>query len=281
MLKYARKRAGKYARAMEDLISELDSQKLRLEEDKRKMREQQKQLEQLSANYEAMQNELTAQRKRMRLEQKERDYEHLSRLNRELEKSVRKARESENLAEAKKQLEKVKAQRAATRESLTDLSQQLYSGSGESKKDWQPGDAVRIRGAQDAGKVESIDKKYANIIVGQLRLRVPVKDLEPARDPIEINPRRSVTTDVKQQVGGSFNSMLDLRGMRARDAQGVLERFLDAALLSGVSWVEIVHGKGTGALRKLVAEKVAEYPVTSIENPEDSQGGSGSTIIRF
>jgi len=98
---------------------------------------------------------------------------------------------------------------------------------------------------------------------------------------LDINPRRSVSTDTAQQPGGQFDTLLDIRGMRVKDVRSILERFLDSALLSGVSYVQIVHGKGTGALKKIVEEKLKEYPVAGIDNPEDEQGGSGVTVVRF
>ena len=281
VIDYARTKSGRNARAMEELIAELDAQKALLDKDQRQIERQRAQLEQLTRNYETMQTELTAQRKRMKLEQKERDYQHLSKLNKELERAVRQARESQNLERAKKELEKVKEARTTAREQLVQLNEDLSPVHTAPDRDLQPGDTVRIRGASDAGRVDSVDRKYANVIIGQLRMRVPIKDLEFAGEPIEVNPTRSVSTDISSQIGGSFNSMLDIRGMRARDALDVLQRFMDSALVSGSSYVEIVHGKGTGALRKLVLEKVTEYPISGTEHPEDAQGGSGTTIVRF
>ncbi len=69
--------------------------------------------------------------------------------------------------------------------------------------------------------------------------------------------------------------------MRPPDALGILERFLDQALLTNTSPLRIVHGKGTGALRNLVKEKLSEYPVKIITQDVDEQGGSGATIVEW
>lgn len=73
---------------------------------------------------------------------------------------------------------------------------------------------------------------------------------------------------------------LDMRGLRADVALAELERFMDKALLAGFGEVEVVHGRGTGALRRQVHEFLRAFP--AVENfslaPED-QGGDGMTIV--
>ena len=75
---------------------------------------------------------------------------------------------------------------------------------------------------------------------------------------------------------------LDLRGMRADQAQAEVERFLDKALLSGFSEVEIVHGRGTGALRRQIHDFLSSFPAVArfATAPED-RGGDGMTIVNL
>ena len=74
----------------------------------------------------------------------------------------------------------------------------------------------------------------------------------------------------------------DLRGMRADQAQAEVERFLDKALLSGFSEVEIVHGRGTGALRRQIHDFLRSFPAVArfATAPED-RGGDGMTIVNL
>jgi DNA mismatch repair protein MutS2 len=67
--------------------------------------------------------------------------------------------------------------------------------------------------------------------------------------------------------------------MRPQEADLILERFLDAALVANAHAVEIIHGKGTGALRRLVHDKLKEYRIREVSQPTDQHGGSGSTIV--
>lgn len=278
VIKYARERAGKNARALEDLIIDLEAQKQKLDQQLDKISGKEANLDKLMGNYKKMHTDLTAQRKRMKLEQKERDYEHLSQLNRELEKSIRVAKEKANLKASQKQLAKVKAARKEARESISSINTDLSLRSKrDANREWQVGDPVRIGGATHAGRIERMDKKTATVIVGQLRMTVPLKDLEPAGEPISIKTTPSITSNVTKQSG--FDTLLDIRGMRAQEADSLMEKFMDDALVSGASLLRIVHGKGTGALKRMVDQKLQEYPVVNIDRPTDQHGGSGVTIV--
>jgi DNA mismatch repair protein MutS2 len=74
---------------------------------------------------------------------------------------------------------------------------------------------------------------------------------------------------------------LDLRGLTSHEAVARLEKFLDDALLAGLDRVVVVHGKGTGALRRAVHEALRDYPGVrfALAAPED--GGDGATVVEF
>ena len=106
----------------------------------------------------------------------------------------------------------------------------------------------------------------------------PLSDLQPAAGAPS-GPKGNVTTKVSGPV--SF-LRLDLRGKRADLALAELEHFLDRSLLSGVEGVEIVHGRGTGALRKAVHELLRTFPgVDSFHTAPEDQGGDGMTQVLF
>ena len=70
--------------------------------------------------------------------------------------------------------------------------------------------------------------------------------------------------------------------MRAEEALDKLEKFLDRAYLAGLPYVRVVHGKGTGTLRKLAREYLHDSPlVVSIQTAEPNEGGEGVTIAKL
>ena len=75
-------------------------------------------------------------------------------------------------------------------------------------------------------------------------------------------------------------SKIDLRGRITDDALPMVDSFLDVAYRAGQTRLEVVHGKGTGALRRAVRDLLRKHPlVTTFESAEPKQGGDGVTIV--
>ncbi len=75
---------------------------------------------------------------------------------------------------------------------------------------------------------------------------------------------------------------LDLRGKRADLAINELEKFLDRAMLSSLDTVEVLHGRGTGVLRREVHDFLKRFPgVAHFAVAPEDQGGDGVTVVTF
>ena len=75
---------------------------------------------------------------------------------------------------------------------------------------------------------------------------------------------------------------IDLRGQRSDSAVSELSRFLDQAILRGACGVEIIHGRGTGALRKEIHEFLRRFPaVRSFRLASEEEGGDGKTLVEM
>ena len=118
----------------------------------------------------------------------------------------------------------------------------------------------------------------AKIDMGGVTMWAPLADLEPGAAEAA-KPKGTVTARVSRPIS---YLRLDLRGKRADLALAELEQFLDRSLLSGTEGVEIVHGRGTGALRKAVHELLRTFPgVASYNLASEDQGGDGMTQVLF
>ncbi len=123
----------------------------------------------------------------------------------------------------------------------------------------------------------------AKVDMNGVSLWAPFTDLEPLDDPrspasAPVRPQAVRVTTSSAGTGSLYR--LDLRGKRADVALTELEQFVDKALLQGREEVEILHGRGTGALRKAVHEALKKFPCTFRIANED-QGGDGITIVVF
>ncbi len=143
------------------------------------------------------------------------------------------------------------------------------------------GDRVFVPRLGQAGKVIALDDKGADVQVGSFRVRLKPDELgEKVTEPE--SPREQVTSRVSLPEVESPGVEVSLRGMRADEALDKLEKYLDRAYLAGLPYVRIVHGKGTGTLRKLARELMSAHPlVAEIRAAELHEGGEGVTVVKL
>ena len=142
------------------------------------------------------------------------------------------------------------------------------------------GDVVWVERLKSEGKVTDIDGDEAQVTSGNLRLRLSVDELEWRSTP---QPEVAASGHgVKRPVVASPGIELDLRGERADDALILLDRHLDAAYLAGLPWVRVIHGHGTGALKKAVRQALRGHSlVADFESGRDGEGGDGVTVVKL
>jgi DNA mismatch repair protein MutS2 len=145
----------------------------------------------------------------------------------------------------------------------------------------RPGDTVRVRPLNAKGSVIEIDGAEAEVQVGPARTRVKRADLELiAATPLEIKPASRGYRVIRSTR--SPGEQIDLRGCIVEEALEQVDRHLDAASLAGLPWVRIIHGKGTGALRRAVREFLADHPLVSSYQPgARNEGGEGVTVANL
>ena len=140
------------------------------------------------------------------------------------------------------------------------------------------GDEVKLILLNQQGTiVEQLDKNEYLVQVGIMKLKVKRKDLQfvGKQEQVYVNPVATVK-------GKHYHvkNELDLRGERFENALLELEKYLDDALLAGYDQVHIIHGKGTGALRKGVQDFAKSHPsIESYRSGKMNEGGSGVTVL--
>ena len=145
------------------------------------------------------------------------------------------------------------------------------------------GSVVLVANLGQQGNVLSVEGDSVVVQLGALKMTVArnqcrvlkrseQKSLEPARKA------RQLSTEKMQPVSRE----IDIRGMNNEEASYVLEKYLDDAVLAGLDSVSIIHGKGTGALRKGVQIFLAAHPrVKGISIAEVNQGGTGVSVVKL
>ena len=145
----------------------------------------------------------------------------------------------------------------------------------------QLGAKVRLRTLGTEGVVTSLSENEAEVQVGMLRVRTRLSELELKSHPAEVKSDRPASK-ISAPRTESPGVELDLRGKRAEDALDVLDGYLERAYLSGMPYVRIIHGKGTGRLRDVVREKLQSHPhIASYEGGKQNEGGEGVTVAKI
>lgn len=145
----------------------------------------------------------------------------------------------------------------------------------------EKGMAVRVQGFEQSGTlVEDPKGENVMVLVGSMKMRVKVGQLTVVNAPQAPRAKKSnALTFEKSQTAGTE---IHLRQMRAEDASDKLEKFIDDAVLGGLPWVRIVHGKGEGVLRKVAQEILRRHPhVKSFREGEPGEGGEGVTVAKL
>ncbi len=155
---------------------------------------------------------------------------------------------------------------------------------------YHPGSKVFLMSLNMNGIITSLTESDAEVQVGNLRIRARLSDLRRPDEilPVDTPKRRSRQTEAdlnvkhKESPRQSPGMELDIRGQRAEDGLGMLDRYLEQAYLSGLPFVRIIHGKGTGRLRQVIREALKENPhVKKWESGMENEGGDGVTVAHM
>ena len=173
-----------------------------------------------------------------------------------------------------------------TQKSLDDIQLEQLTPSipDTSGEDLKIGDTVTVRGLNLSGVITQHNHitQMAELKIGNLRMDVDIsrleKELPKQKTPVINKPIRSSRPSLEEQI--SYSDRMDIRGMRAEPSLKMMESFLDQSLKNGLSRVIVIHGKGTGALRKAIRDFLEGHPlVNSFGSELDALGEDGATYV--
>ena len=153
-------------------------------------------------------------------------------------------------------------------------------------KDLSLGDGVRVLSMNLKGTVSSMpdSKGFLFVQMGIIRSRIHISDLELIDEPVITTPGLSKTGSgkIRMSKSASISTEINLLGKTVDEAIAELDKYLDDAYIAHVKSVRIVHGKGTGALRKGVHNYLKRQKhVASFRLGEFGEGDAGVTIVEF
>ncbi len=195
-------------------------------------------------------------------------------------------RRAERLLERPETPVQVQQQRAEIREVQRQLESTAWQPIEVKRSRWQEslreGDRVYVRGISQPVEVITPpdEQDRVEVLLGAMRAKIPVYQLERRAEGHAVAARQGVylsRTTAPRRSGGD----LDLRGLRVDDAVAMVEAALNNAALDGVGEFRIIHGKGTGALRRAVREYLADHPLVVSAANGEGPGGDGVTVVEI
>jgi DNA mismatch repair protein MutS2 len=153
-----------------------------------------------------------------------------------------------------------------------------------SQSDLVPGARIRVRGLPTPVTLRRRDETSAEVEAGPLRMKVALADITAVVTndaPAKPTPSRGVAVRT-QPSAEPASEEINLIGCTVEEATRRVDKFLDQATLAGSSQVRLIHGHGTGALRRGLAEFLKTHPLVGAIRPEaDDRGGAAITIVEL
>ena len=173
-------------------------------------------------------------------------------------------------------------------ESQSDLGIQAGSREAVSADRLQPGAKIRVHGFSKPVLLRRIDGSPAEIEAGPLRMKVALDEITgvegatPAsKSSSQAAKLQSVTVTSQRGEAGTFDE-INVIGMTVEEATDRLDKFLDDAALAHKGRIRIIHGHGTGALRKGIGEFLASHPLVEKHSFEaEEHGGKAITVVEL
>ena len=297
-------RLGLDPAVIETAKAQMDSESIRFEDVLTQLEEKRQRLEKDQTEAERLrsQRETDAKKAHEFREQMERAKENArTRGEAEARRIVREARAQadaifEELAELRKQQEKaaswqnVNDARAAIRGKLNQMEEELRF---EVEKEPIPapsrpireGDLVELGGTRKQAVVTAVNGDKLQLLAGNMKLTVKageVRLIEDAESLVKREAKKRAAATVQLAGARAAVNELDIRGLMTDEADLQVERFLDSAVLGKLNIVTIIHGKGTGALRKAVHQQLKRHPsVKSFRLGRYGEGEDGVTVVEL
>lgn len=274
----------------EDLLNEIHRQRDLARKARQQAEAAQREAEKLKAELAARLENIEDERRSVLEKARIRSEEEVLKLQAELE-DLRRA-----LGRARQPLEALKPlqEQVATLNAAVQRPVVRQSVEESAPRPLRLGDKVRVRSIRMDGVITAMSDSDFEVQVGNLRVRAKQGDLvragepEPVvqeEQPKPVSGRTTITSSGKVDntpYHPSPGMELDLRGQRAEDALDALDRYLESAYLAGLPFVRIIHGKGTGRLRQVIRESLAQSPhVKQWESGQEKEGGEGVTVARL
>ena len=288
LIEDARSRISKENENFEDVIADLEESRRTIQREQAEITRYRAEAEELKKQLEARQEKLNQSRDRILREANEQAAAILKEAKDTADETIRNfhkfGKAGIDAAAMEKEREKVRKKMDAARQKAS-VVQKPKENTNVPKK-LRLGDSVKVLSMNLKGTVHTLPDAKGNLFVqmGILRYQVNIKDLVLLEDenPATARAPKTGAGKLKMSKTLSVSPEINLIGMTVDEAMSVLDKYLDDAYLAHLKSVRIVHGKGTGALRKAVQNHLRRQKyIAEFHLGEFGEGDAGVTIATF
>lgn len=289
IIEEARQQLSEQDEDFETLISNLESSRLTIEKERDEINLYKQEIESLKSRLERKQENLDTSRERILREANEQAHAILREAKEYADTTIKNFNKFGKAGIDSRAMEQ---ERSRLREKMNSveknmtMKQKPKADGTLQAKDLHLGDSVRVLSMNLKGTVSTLPNAKGDLFVqmGILRSQVNIKDLELVADIDSSSPRqqRTSTGKIKMSKSATIGIEINLLGKTTDEAISELDKYLDDAYLSHLPSVRVVHGKGTGALRKAVHNYLRRQKhVKDYRLGEFGEGDAGVTIVTF
>ncbi len=284
ILENAKRFLGDSKHALEDLITKMNLELQRLHQARKKLQDEREAAERLAKEYQQKLRDLENEKRDLRRQSLQDSKRLLAQSSELIEKVIKEIKESAGdsgkIKSARKEVEKMRRDLAAE-ETKISTEQSKASESFEIAV----GDKVKLLDTHTVGEVLELKDDDAVVSFGNFRMKTSLRNLEKIsnKDAREMERKQTVQhrssslTEIKE-----VPTRLDLRGLMGDEAILRVEKFIDESVSNGLHRFDIIHGKGTGALRKRITDYLKnDKRVKHFRLGNWDEGGTGVTVVEI
>lgn len=277
----------------EHVINELEHEKRMFEERNADIAERQRRIEQLEQKVNRMREELSEKKGKMIKKARDESAALVRRTRRESENIIKKLKEQfddQGIQARQKAMQEARRRLAeAAARTRSGIMGQKGVGKPIDLKTIACGDIVYVKRLDQRGTVTAIKGKDVEVAIGSLHMKLHARECTflghaaKAQDSSKmqnIGGRGKRSSESFLQKTQAIGREIDIRGMMVDEAEIALGKFIDDAVMAGLSQILVIHGKGTGALRKGVHSYLKRHRnIESFAFADMGEGGTGATVI--
>lgn len=290
IIERAKEQISEQDESFEDVLTSLENSRVTIENERQEIRQYKEEIKQLKEKLQTKQEKLDEQKDRI-LRQANEEAHTILREAKEYADQTMKLfhkfqKDHVDTAAVEKERQNLR-QRMSAREKQMAIKPDVRKAKKElTAKDLRLGESVKVLSMNLKGTVSSHpdSKGYLFVQMGIIRSKVHISDLELVDEAEITTPslQRTGAGKIRMSKSASISSEINLLGKTVDEAVAELDKYLDDAYIAHLKSVRIVHGKGTGALRKGVHNYLKRQKhVKSFRLGEFGEGDAGVTIVDF